>query len=139
MRETEEQFSQTELEDLARTWLDEIRRGVPVLERKINVASVSYDAPPEAQWQFILTAASLAESDEELAHIAAGPLEHLLGYHGEDYIGAVEKEAAVNPKFARSLTGVWQFFMSDELWSHLKTITAKYSEPLRPSTGEPDA
>ena len=37
----------------------------------------------------------------ELAHIAAGPVECLLGHHGAEFIDEVEKEAATDPQFAR--------------------------------------
>jgi hypothetical protein len=135
-----EQSGQTEWEDLARRWLAELRGNVPTLEQEAGgyVGSMSYDAPPETQWQFILIAVSLAESDEELAHVAAGPLEYFLGYYGEDYISLVEDEMAANPKFARALTGVWQFRMSDEVWSRLATFMSKLSDPPRASTNTTD-
>src|SRR3712207_9464398 len=115
-----EQFEPSDWQDFARRWLAEIRRDVSGEDRSEvgrAVVSMNFTARPQLQWQFILMAVSLAESDDELSHIAAGPIEHLLGWHGEDYIDLVEEQAAVNPKFARALTGVWQYMMSDEIWS----------------------
>ena len=45
------------------------------------VVLMNFTARPESQWEFILAAVAFAESDDELAHIAAGPVEHLLGWH----------------------------------------------------------
>ena len=80
-------------------------------------------------------AVALAGSDDELSHIAAGPIEHLLGWHGEDYIYLVEEQAAADLKFARTLTGVWRYKMSDEVWSRVEWLKALVREPLSPSTG----
>lgn len=130
-----EQFEQSEWEDFARSWLAEIRSNLPDDESEAGqaVVSMNFTARAQLQWQFILTAVSLAESDTELSYIAAGPVEHLLGWHGEDYIGLVEEQAAANPKFARMLTGVWRYRMSEEVWSRVEQLKAQVTEPLRPS------
>jgi hypothetical protein len=130
-----EQFEESEWQDFARRWLAEIRSDVSNDEAEIGqaVVSMNFTARPELQWQFILMAVSLAQSDDELGHIAAGPMEHLLGWHGEDYINPVEGQAATSAKFARALTGVWRNKMSDEVWSRVERLKAQVKEPLRPS------
>lgn len=55
---------------------------------------------------FIQAAVEQARSDDELGAIAAGPLEHLLGHHGDRYIDAVEQLASISTPFARILTGM---------------------------------
>jgi hypothetical protein len=132
-----EQFESFEWQDFARRWLAEIRNDPWDEGSEVGqaVVSMNFTARAELQWQFILIAVSLAQSDDELSHIAAGPIEHLLGWHGEDYNHPVEEQAAINPKFARALTGVWRYKMSDEIWSRLERLKAGVSEPLRPSTG----
>src|SRR5262245_55249705 len=55
-----------------------------------SVVMMNFTATPEHQWQFILAAIARA-SDDELGHIAAGPMEHLLGWHGDKYIEKVEQ------------------------------------------------
>jgi hypothetical protein len=133
-----EQLERSEWEDFARRWLAEIRGDVPDDQSEMgqSVVSMNFTARADLQWQFILMAVSLAESDDELSHIAAGPLEHLLGWHGEDYISLVEEQAAADPKFARMLTGVWRYKMSDEVWSQVERLKARVTEPLRPSAGD---
>jgi hypothetical protein len=71
-----------------------------------------------------------ADSDDELRHIAAGPLEHLLGWHANDVIARVEAQAAADHKFARTLTAVWQYMMSDEVWARVEAMQATVSDPL---------
>ena len=64
---------------------------------------MNFTARPEHQWQFIL-AAVVHASDDELGHIAAGPVEHLLGKHGEKYIEKVSSA----PKPIQSLHVCWR-------------------------------
>ncbi len=51
-------------------------------------------------------------------------MEHLLGWHGADYIAAVEGQAASDPKFARMLTTVQRYLMNDEVWARLEALKA---------------
>ena len=72
----------------AEAWLAELR-GTSTdefLDMGGQVAFMNFTAASEQQWKFILITVSLATTDEELAAIAAGPVEHLLGKHGEYYI-----------------------------------------------------
>jgi len=133
-----EQFEESEWEDFVRRWLAEIRGGLSGDDAEAGqaVVSMNFTASAELQWRFILKAVALAESDDELSHIAAGPVEHLLGWHGEDYIDPVERQAAADPKFARAMTGVWRYKMSDEIWSRVERLKSQVTEPLRPSGGE---
>jgi hypothetical protein len=48
-----------------------------------------------------------APNDAALAYVAAGPLETLLTFHGEQLIRDVEESAAKNGRFCRALSGVW--------------------------------
>ena len=96
-----------------------------------SVVAMNIDAPPEIQWRFILIAVSQSQSDDELSHIAAGPIEHLLSWHGENYIDVIESEVASNLKFARSLTGVWQHMMTNEVWSRVQRLQKGVSQPLQ--------
>jgi len=128
------QISEADLGTLADQWLADIRSKRPdESEAGDAVVSMNFSASPETQWRFILKAVELSESDDELSHVAAGPIEHLLGWHGEQYIALVESEVLLNPKFARALTGVWQYRMSDDVWSRLQTLQSAVADPLRPS------
>jgi hypothetical protein len=60
----------------------------------------------------------------------------LLGWHGDAYIGIVENEALTNPRFARALTGVWQYMMPDEIWSRLQVLQKRVTDPLHVSDGD---
>jgi hypothetical protein len=81
-------------------------------------------------WKFILLATSLAETDEELGDIAAGSIEYLLGRAGKEFIDLVEQETKINPKFARTLTGVWKYMMTDEVWARVQALQAKVKDRL---------
>ncbi len=90
-----------------------------------RVVLLSFTAAPELQWRFILLAIALAQTDEELGHIAAGPIEHLLGWHGEQFIARVESEASAAPKFARAMVRVWRYRMSDDIWFRVQALQAR--------------
>ncbi len=62
---------------------------------------------PEKSWEVTLELIEQCQKDEELADVAAGPLEDLLNYHGPDFIDRVLERARKKKKFRRCLTGVW--------------------------------
>ncbi|MEK6238834.1 MAG: hypothetical protein N2C14_29315, partial [Planctomycetales bacterium] len=89
----------------------------------------------EHQWRFIKAAIAHATTDDDLGHIAAGPMEHLLGRHGDDFIDQIEEFAASNSKFAKMMTGVWKHMTSDQVWGRVEAIQAACPDKLG---GNPD-
>ena len=87
-----------------------------------RITAMTFMSPPELQWEVILEAVRQAEDDNDLGHIAAGPIEGFLGWHGKDWIEQVELEASRNFKFARAVTGVWKYMMNDALWKRVEQI-----------------
>ncbi|WP_431101911.1 DUF6869 domain-containing protein [Roseateles noduli] len=78
------------------------------------------DRHPEHAWAAILAATHDERLPPFMATFAAGPLEGLLSRHGSQFIDRVESEAALNPKFASLLGGVWQFQMTDDIWARVQ-------------------
>jgi hypothetical protein len=117
------QLSASDWDAFAQSWIAELRRTSSDSESDVgqSVVMMNFTARPEHQWQFILAAIAHA-SDEELGHIAAGPVEHLLGKHGDKYIGKVEQQAKADLKFARMLAGVWKYIMTDEVWARVEKL-----------------
>lgn len=113
----------------AHAWVEQLRFGVREGQDDYgqSVVMMNFTARPEQQWQFILAAVEHAETDDELGHIAAGPIEHLLGSHGEKFIADVESLAQADEKFARALTGVWNYKMSDDVWARVQQIQSRAS------------
>lgn len=89
-----------------------------------SVVMMNFTARAAHQWQFILCAMKYA-SDDELGDVAAGPFEHLLGNHGDQYIEPVETLAATDPRFAAMIAKAWQYMMSDEVWARIQAIQAR--------------
>ena len=86
-----------------------------------------FDELARAQPALCLAAirASLAEArePEEVALIAAGPLEDLLAAQGAAMIGAVEALAEAAPRFRYALTGVWPREEGPALfWARIKAL-----------------
>ena len=122
-------LSRADWDTFAKAWIAEIRKppsdNQPSDDEQTvggQVVQMNFSATGEQQWKFILAAMKHAESDVDLSHIAAGPVEHLLSTNGQQYISLVEQEAAANPKFARMMKNVWQHLMSDEIWSRVCAI-----------------
>jgi hypothetical protein len=111
---------------LARAWLADLRDN-PNSDSEIQqaVTLLSFSAPHGKQWDFTLAAVAHAQSDEEFASIAAGPLEHILGWHGETYIRLVEERCRLDQKFGRVLTKVWRYKMSDDVWRRVQEIQSR--------------
>jgi hypothetical protein len=132
-----QQLEPSEWEAFARAWLAELRAMPEDAESHLgqSVVMMNFTATPEQQWRFIRVAVAQAESDEELGHIAAGPLEHLLGWHGADYIDAVEVQAAADPKFARMLGGVCKYMMKDDVWERVQALKSGYCSLAGPAAG----
>ena len=86
---------------------------------------MTFVSAPEDQWQMVQEAIKQALDDTDLGHIAAGPLEGLLGRHGEECIALIEAEAARDQKFARAVTGVWKYMMTEEVWARVETIKSR--------------
>jgi hypothetical protein len=125
-----DQLSVSQWDEFARSWITELRgiRDDSQSGVSQSVVMMNFTARPEHQWQFILAAVAHA-SDDELGHIAAGPIEHLLGKHGERYIEKVEQRAEADPKFARMLAAVWKYMMTDKVWARVEALKARYSAP----------
>jgi hypothetical protein len=126
----DERWNQLDVSDwdaFAQSWIAELRGTPSDSEANVgqSVVMMNFTARPEHQWQFILAAIAHA-SDDELGHIAAGPMEHLLGKHGDKYIEKVEQRAEADPRFARMLAGVWKYVMSDHVWARVEALNAKY-------------
>lgn len=116
----------------ARYWLSELQ-GAPNEcggEYGQKVVLMNFTATPEQQWTFIQAAVELARSDDELGAIAAGPLEHLLGHHGDRYIGSAETLASASTAFARTLTGVNKYMMSESTWARVRKMQQAVVVPL---------
>ena len=84
--------------------------------------SLMFDAAteePEQAWLAILGILQRDLSQDQLADLAAGPLETLLSWHAPAFISRVEVEAAKNPRFNKLLGGVWKQDMPDEIWQRI--------------------
>src|SRR5262249_38619738 len=119
-----DELSDSDWTGFAAAWIQQLRLGVQPGERDCgdSVTMMGFTARPEQQWKFLLAAVAEAETDHELGHIAAGPIEYLLGKHGNDYINSVEERAAEDAKFARAVAMAWKYTMSDDVWARVQVI-----------------
>jgi hypothetical protein len=91
-----------ESEDLIAAWLEYQRNWWAFGALQDLCAS-----DPEAAWPILLRIVSLAENDELLESIGAGPLEDLLQAHGHTLVARLEAEAPTNPKLQKALASAW--------------------------------
>jgi hypothetical protein len=71
---------------------------------------------PEECWRLVMELVVRAQSDYQLASLAAGPLEDLLAQHGGEFIERVEVAAAKNDRFRETLIGVWRNEIPEDVW-----------------------
>jgi len=112
-------MSEEDWDELIRGWIDSNEREKIDGWAIESIAMWHYDQPAML-WQFILDTYTRDISDRVLGMIAAGPLEDLLAYCGDDFIDDVEELARKDPKFNKLLGGVWQNAMSDDLWNRVQ-------------------
>jgi hypothetical protein len=109
----------------ARAWLAELRGDAnDDSDMGQHVVMMNFTSTAEHQWSFITAAIRHAKTDDELGHIAAGPVEHILGKHGDDYIDRVEEMSASNPQFKKMMRSVWKHLMNDNVWGRVQAIQA---------------
>lgn len=75
---------------------------------------------PEVAWSATLRLLHRDLTEDQLALLAAGPLETLLAYHGEAFIERVEREALKNPRFNHLLGGVWRNDIPADIWQRVQ-------------------
>ena len=97
----------------------------------IIMTGVTFYTDHFQQWDLILELVERAPNDDQvLQDIAAGPIEGFLGRFDNQVIERVEREAAINDKFRRVLSGVWKHGMSDATWNRVRTIQKTANNPL---------
>lgn len=87
-----------------------------------RVVMMNFAARAGAQWNFILAAMEAARTADERGQIAAGPVEHLLWKHGEEFIGPLEQLSAEKADWAEMMAGVWRHGFSDDVWERVQAI-----------------
>ncbi len=76
---------------------------------------------PDLALDVVLLALGMTGEDDEIAFLAAGPMEDLIVDAGEQVIGRVEAEAMRNPGFRRLLSGIWsQGTSGTEVWRRVQ-------------------
>ena len=103
-----DKLSDNDWNEFAKHWLADMTNNSSNGEYSQSLLMLNFMGSSEANWKFIQTTINHAISDEELGHLAAGPLEHFISKHGKDYTDQIERVANSNEKFERLLTGVWQ-------------------------------
>jgi hypothetical protein len=79
------------------------------------------NADPETAWQAVLRIMQHDLSNDQVAVLAAGPVESLLSWHGPRFIDRIEAEAHRNPLFSHVLGGVWRQDMPDDIWQRVES------------------
>lgn len=77
---------------------------------------------PENCWLFIVDVIDDIHEEQILANLGAGILEDVLVHHGEILIDRVEKLAAQDLKFKKTLSCVWKNRISDEVWNRIQPL-----------------
>jgi hypothetical protein len=77
---------------------------------------------PEKAWAVIHQIRRLNGTEYILANLAAGPLEDLLGDHGDKFIERVELLSRQDEQFRKMLGAVWQGNMPEAIWVRVRAV-----------------
>jgi hypothetical protein len=99
------------------------------------IVVLNFVGHPHSNWNFLIDAVAVAQTDAQLRSIAAGPAEHLFAHYGS-LIELFEDQAARDPKFARMLTGAWRHRASDDVWRRIRAIQRAVPDPLAAIPGD---
>ena len=135
MSDTASQPEEGELRRLLMAYIDrEAREGTPAGEirsRAFEELDAMAREAPERCWRFIEVVLQSSLSDQDLAYIAAGPFEDLLGRHGARFLPLVEEKASDNPNMRMLIATVWQGRMSAENWKRVQDMRLRFKiDPL---------
>lgn len=83
---------------------------------------------PSQAWPLLVALVAGARDDEELAGVAAGPIEDFLKYHGPDVIAKVEAEAKANPAWRRALSLVWRSTIDADVWRRVVVVADRIDD-----------
>lgn len=89
---------------IARGYIDEAPEELQQISDEILEMA---DRNPERLWPLLIELVERSPSDEVLHFVAAGPLEDLVGWHGERFIDRLEKRAIHSERFHFALRGIW--------------------------------
>ena len=79
---------------------------------------------PEPAWATIRATLDLCTTPEEVAVLAAGPTEDLIGHHGAAMIDRIAADAAASARVRYLLSGVWQAETPALLWARIEAARA---------------
>jgi hypothetical protein len=86
---------------------------------------------PEDCWRLIELACHMDLSIEQAAYFAAGPVEDILGMHGEVFIDKLEVTARAQARMKTFVAGVWRGQMSDAIWGRVLALRRELQiEPI---------
>lgn len=74
---------------------------------------------PEQAIDLIKRILASTRNEFVLENLAAGPLETVLGHHGNRVIDEVERSAKADPRFRLLLRGVWKNLMDEQIWARV--------------------
>jgi hypothetical protein len=100
-------------DELAWRWLDNRRAsrdGTTEIDLDLDgevLELMLTEVDPERGWRVAMALLRAAETDQDVATIAIGPLETLLREHGARFLRRSEELAADDPTFRKALGGVY--------------------------------
>ena len=127
------ELSDFDLARIAKAWMQEIEANQKDGKAGDWVIIINFFYPPEVQWRFILQCVNHAKSSDQCCAVGVGPVEHLLGFHGENWISRIERLAAENETFREMIQCVWRHKMTDDVWKRVQALQRRpKTSPVAP-------
>ncbi len=89
------------------------------------LSSWAIDGRHDDLWRFLQAAYPRLTRPNEVAYLAAGPLEDLLSKFGPAYIARVESLARSDTVFRDLLGGEWKSSMTEAVWARVQAVRGR--------------
>jgi hypothetical protein len=86
---------------------DDVQKSRKTPRQAILYVDTLVNNDPQNALELLATIIDCCKNNEELAYVAAGPLENLFVYHGYAIIDKIKEKADCSEKFQLALSGVW--------------------------------
>ncbi|CAK8713895.1 HEAT repeat-containing protein [Candidatus Electrothrix laxa] len=86
---------------------DDIQKSRKTGRQAIQYVDTLVNNEPQKALELLAIIIDCCKSNDELAHVAAGPLENLFVYHGYEIIDKIKEKADHSEKFQLALSGIW--------------------------------
>ncbi|WP_446011909.1 DUF6869 domain-containing protein [Candidatus Electrothrix sp.] len=106
---------------------DEVKKSCATGGQAILYLDTLVNNDPLNALELLAVITECCTNNNELAAVAAGPLENLFVYHGYEIINDIKKKADCSENFQHAVSGVWLDEKDDAIFSQWLELMKRYN------------